>query len=423
MKANYIKIGIILAFSILCFVYGIAKFEIRVGEVSSDNVEIKTDEKTEESENSEEKYEQEAETSEYYLKREVDKLLKNMTLEEKIAQLFVILPEALVDEVDCVTAAGEMTKKAINEIPVGGFIYLERNLETEDQVKEMLSNVQLYSMNRIEVPAFLCIDEEGGSVTRLSGTGRFDIPSIENMSDVGQNNDYERAKEVGNIIGEYLSKFGFNVDFAPVADVLTNSENKVVKMRAFGNDAIKVSEMALLVKQGLEEEGIFATYKHFPGHGSTTDDTHAGYAYSDSTLEELENCELIPFETGIKEGVSFIMVGHISLPNVIGDDTPASLSKYIINDLLRNQMGYDGIVITDAMNMGAISQQYSSSDAAVKAIQAGADIVLMPEDFSSAYLGIINAVKEGVISQERIDESLNRILSVKIKIREAEAEK
>ena len=245
-----------------------------------------------------------------------------------------------MNEVDCVTAAGEMTKKAIDDIPVGGFIYLERNLETEAQVKEMLSNVQSYSMNRIEVPAFLCIDEEGGSVARLSGTGRFDIPSIENMSEVGQNNDYERAKEVGNVIGDYLSDFGFNVDFAPVADVLTNSENKVVKTRAFGNDAKKVSDMALLVKQGLEEKGIYATYKHFPGHGSTTDDTHAGYACSNSTLEELKNCELIPFETAIKEGVSFIMVGHISLPNVIGDDTPASLSKCIIDDFLANHLLY-----------------------------------------------------------------------------------
>lgn len=431
------KIGIILILSMLCLLYSIAGFEVNVGESASDHADIKIDEQTRDQENIEKEYGQDMEESkdhpkqeetrqaetlvdyEEHLEKEKSELMANMTLEEKVAQLFVVLPEALINEVDCVTVAGEATQNAIAEIPVGGFIYLDRNLETEAQVKEMLSNVTSYSMNRIGVPAFLCIDEEGGSVARLSGTGRFDIPLIETMAEVGQNNDYGRAKEIGNVIGGYLSDFGFNVDFAPVADVLTNFENEVVRTRAFGSDANQVSDMALLVKQGLEEEGVLATYKHFPGHGATAADTHAGYAYSSSTLEELKNCELIPFEAGIKDGLSFIMVGHISLPNITGDNTPASLSGNIINDLLRDQMGYDGIVITDAMNMGAISQQYSSSDAAIKAIQAGADIILMPVDFYSAYQGIINAVNTGVISQERINESIDRILSVKIKIKDA----
>ena len=299
-----------------------------------------------------------------------------MTLEEKVAQLFVVCPEALMDDVGCVTAAGEMTKNAFNDIPVGGFIYLSENLESESQVKEMLSNVQLYSMDRIGVPAFLCIDEEGGSVARLGGSGRFDIPPIENMSEIGQNSDCERAKEVGNIIGKSLANLGFNVDFAPVADVLTNSENEVVKLRAFGNDAKMVSDMALLVKEGLEEEGVLATYKHFPGHGATAGDTHAGYTYSNCTLEELKSSELIPFEAGIKAGISFVMVGHISFPNILGDDTLASLSQYII-----------------------------------------VDVILMPEDFKSAYQGVIDAVNNNMISKARIDQSLKRILSIKVEMK------
>lgn len=163
--------------------------------------------------------------------------------------------------------------------------------------------------------------------------------------------------------------------------------------------------------------GVLATYKHFPGHGATAGDTHAGYAYSNCTLEELKSSELIPFEAGIKAGISFVMVGHISFPNILGDDTPASLSQYIIEDLLRNQMQYDGIVITDAMNMGAIAQQNSSSEAAVRAIQAGVDVILMPEDFKSAYQGVIDAVNNNMISKARIDQSLKRILSIKVEMK------
>lgn len=404
-----VKIGLFIVLIISFLFYGFIKFGINVEKEIVDETTKKGD--------IEDKNETNKESKETLLEREVNTLIKNMTLEEKVAQLFVVCPEALMDDVGCVTAAGEMTKNAFNDIPVGGFIYLSENLESESQVKEMLSNVQLYSMDRIGVPAFLCIDEEGGSVARLGGSGRFDIPPIENMSEIGQNSDYERAKEVGNIIGKSLANLGFNVDFAPVADVLTNSENEVVKLRAFGNDAKMVSDMALLVKEGLEEEGVLATYKHFPGHGATAGDTHAGYAYSNCTLEELKGCELIPFEAGIKAGISFVMVGHISFPNILGDDTPASLSQYIIEDLLRNQMQYDGIVITDAMNMGAIAQQNSSSEAAVKAIQAGVDVILMPEDFKSAYQGVIDAVNNNMISKARIDQSLKRILSIKVEMK------
>lgn len=404
-----VKIGLFIVLIISFLFYGFIKFGINVEKEIVDETTKKGD--------IEDKNETNKESKETLLEREVNTLIKNMTLEEKVAQLFVVCPEALMDDVGCVTAAGEMTKNAFNDIPVGGFIYLSENLESESQVKEMLSNVQLYSMDRIGVPAFLCIDEEGGSVARLGGSGRFDIPPIENMSEIGQNSDYERAKEVGNIIGKSLANLGFNVDFAPVADVLTNSENEVVKLRAFGNDAKMVSDMALLVKEGLEEEGVLATYKHFPGHGATAGDTHAGYAYSNCTLEELKSCELIPFEAGIKAGISFVMVGHISFPNILGDDTPASLSQYIIEDLLRNQMQYDGIVITDAMNMGAIAQQNSSSEAAVRAIQAGVDVILMPEDFKSAYQGVIDAVNNNMISKARIDQSLKRILSIKVEMK------
>ena len=173
---------------------------------------------------------------------------------------------------------------------------------------------------------------------------------------MGSTGDSALAYETGVTLGTYLRDLGFNVDFAPDADVLSNPENEVVRYRSFGSDPALVAEMAAAELKGLKEQGVLGCYKHFPGHGATAGDTHAGYAYTDKTLEELMSCELIPFQRGVEEGVSMIMAGHISLPSVVGDDTPASLSSTMITEVLRGQMGYDGIVITDAMNMGAISQ-------------------------------------------------------------------
>ena len=343
----------------------------------------------------------------------IDLFIANMTLEEKIAQMFIVLPEALVG-VDTVTSAGEATRNALEKRPVGGFIYMEGNLQSPEEVSDMLRNLQSYSMERVNLPMFTTIDEEGGTVARINGKSGFDVPYIGDMSEIGQTGDINRAYEVGVQIGTYLSELGFNVNFAPDADVLSNTENQVVRKRSFGNNPEMVTNMALAVLEGLQSQGVHGTFKHFPGHGATAGDTHEGYAYTNKSLEELKSYEMIPFEAGIAQNVPFIMVGHISVPTVIGDNTPSSLSHTMITEVLREQMGYDGIVITDAMNMGAIVKSYSSSEAAIRTIKAGTDIVLMPADFESAYQGVLQAVKEGTISSERIDESLRRILKVKI---------
>lgn len=349
----------------------------------------------------------------------INKKITEMTLEEKVAQLFVIFPEALVEGVSQVTAAGEMTQKALDEMPIGGIVYVSQNLQSKEQVQKMAENLQSYSMNRIGLPLLLCADEEGGTVTRVAKNVAFGVDNVGDMCDIGVAGDYEKAYAAGEYIGEYLSELGLNVDFAPVADVLSNPENQVVKKRSFGSQPKLVSDMASALAKGLESKGVISTYKHFPGHGATAGDTHEGYAYTDKTLDELKDCELIPFQEGIDNGIPMIMVGHISLPNVIGDNTPASLSKTVITDLLREEMGYDGVVITDALNMGAVVQKYSSSQACVKAIQAGVDILLMPADFHAAYQGVISAVEDKTLSEERIDESVARILRMKMKILES----
>ena len=344
---------------------------------------------------------------------EVQNIVDSMSLEEKVAQLFLVQPEAIVD-IGTATAAGDATKQAINKTPVGGFVYFSDNLQSEQQVQDMLRNVQKYSEDRIGLPAFLSVDEEGGTVARVASTGRFDVTDVGDMAKIGASGDVQQARQAGETIGSYLSELGFNLDFAPDADVLTNPDNTVVKKRSFGSDPRVVSDMSLAVAQGLEQHQVHSVYKHFPGHGATAGDTHQGYAYTDKTLDELKQSELIPFENAIQNNAAFIMAAHISAPHVTGDDTPASLSETMITDILRGQMGYDGIVVTDAMNMGAVTEQYTSAQAAVKALQAGADLVLMPEDFQEAYQGVLDAVKDGTLTEQRINESVTRIVKVKV---------
>ena len=343
----------------------------------------------------------------------VQQIVDSMSLEEKVAQLFLVQPEAIVD-IGTATAAGDATKQAINKTPVGGFVYFSDNLQSEQQVQDMLRNVQKYSEDRIGLPAFLSVDEEGGTVARVASTGRFDVTDVGDMAKIGASGDVQQARQAGETIGSYLSELGFNLDFAPDADVLTNPDNTVVKKRSFGSDPRVVSDMSLAVAQGLAQHQVYSVYKHFPGHGATAGDTHQGYAYTDKTLDELKQSELIPFENAIQNNAEFIMAAHISAPRVTGDDTPASLSKTMITDILRGQMGYDGIVVTDAMNMGAVTEQYTSAQAAVKALQAGANLVLMPEDFQEAYQGVLDAVKDGTLTEQRINESVTRIVKVKV---------
>ncbi len=351
-------------------------------------------------------------SAEELLEEQIDKMIADMSLEERVLQLFVITPEALT-RVDTVVAAGEATKEAIIERPVGGLIYFQKNLQNPEQVKEMLSNTYQYYREAGAPVPFLSVDEEGGSVARIGGQSAFGVKRLPDMRVIGENGNVEEAKRVGDVIGSYLSELGFNLDFAPDADVLTNPQNEVVKKRSFGSDAELVSRMSMAVVKGLEEHGIYATLKHYPGHGATLSDSHKGYAYTDKTLEELMEEELIPFKEGISEDIHFIMVAHISVPEITKDTVPCSLSPYMVTDVLREQLGYQGIVITDAMNMGAISQEYNSKEASVMALKAGVDLVLMPTDFEEAYQGVLSAIEEGELTEERIDESVRRVLRLK----------
>ena len=342
------------------------------------------------------------------LTKKAEQILSSMTLEEKVNQMFFITP-------DCVVAAGEQTKSSLETHPVGGIIYFGQNITGEKQTKEMIANIKKYGKDVCKVPLFIGIDEEGGTVARLGNSDTVNVKKVDNMSVIGKSGDIKNAYKAGDTIGKYLSDYGFNIDFAPDADVLTNSQNQVVKDRSFGSDPKLVSQMALEVSKGLNDNGIYSCFKHFPGHGATKDDTHEGFAYTDKTYEELSKSELVPFVDAINNNADFIMVGHISVPQVVGDKTPASISSVIINDILKGRLGYKGIVITDSLSMGVLTNLYQSDEIAVRAVNAGVDVLLMPQNFNQAYNGLLNAVKSGKINEKRIDESVLKIIEKKLK--------
>lgn len=335
----------------------------------------------------------------------VESSISEMPLEDKVAGLFIVTPEALTG-VATATQAGEGTQKALHEYAVGGLIYFGNNIVDEEQIKTMLARTT--SMSRY--PVFLAVDEEGGSVSRVAGSG-IDVIQVGDMASIGESGDVEQAYKAGMTIGTYLKELGFNLDFAPVADV-SDSENSVMGDRVFGSDAGLVADMVSNVVEGIEAAGVSSCLKHFPGIGHTEGDTHNSRVEVTRTLDEMRSIDFIPFQAGIDAGADFVMVSHAALADA--DDTvPASLSKTIMTDILRDEMGFEGIIITDALNMAAITEYYTTEEAAVGAIVAGADMLLMPDDFQAAYNAVLAAVQDGTISEERINGSLKRIYRVK----------
>lgn len=348
---------------------------------------------------------------EVQVESQAEEILSSMSLEEKIYQMFIVAPEQLTGA-NPVTAAGEVTKHKLMEYPVGGLIYFEANIVSPEQIKEMLDSTQSYAYEIEGLPLFLCVDEEGGRVAKIGNNTAFSVRRVPAMQEITGERD---AYEAGAAIGGYLSQFGFNVDFAPVADVLTNSGNTVIGDRSFGNDPDAVTRLAASFSAGLHSENILSAFKHFPGHGATEADTHEGFAYTDKTYEELLEAELKPFAAAEENNVDFVMAAHISVPEVTGDNTPCSLSHKMITEILRDELGYQGLVITDALQMGAITQSYTPQEAAVLSIQAGVDLLLMPQDLPAAFQGVLEAVEAGKITEERIDESVRRIIRTKCK--------
>lgn len=345
------------------------------------------------------------------LDERVSEAVSGMTLEEKAAQLFVVRPEDLT-HVGTQVAAGEATRAALEELPVGGICYFAQNLVDPDQTREMLSNTQAYYEEVTGLPCFLAVDEEGGTVLRVGSNPAFGVERIGDMRDVASD---EEARQAAVTIGSYLTDLGFNVDFAPDADI-ADVEGSTLGLRSFGASAEVVAPRVRAQVEGFLSTGILCSAKHFPGIGGAVGDSHDGTITADTTVEELRASELVPFEAAMEAGVPFVMVGHITLPNVTGDRVPASLSHAVVQGLLRDELGYDGIVITDALNMGAVVEEVGHDRIGVQALLAGVDMVLMPADLEAAYQGVLDAVASGELSEERIDESVARIVRTKLEL-------
>ena len=342
------------------------------------------------------------------IKASAETLLSSMTLEDKIYQLFFVTPEALTD-MGCVTAAGETTKNAIKSRPIGGVIYFAKNFETPAQTKDMLSGIQSFS----RIPLFLAVDEEGGRVSRLGANSAMNFPHLPPMGTIGSSDDTGKAYDAGLTIGRALFDLGFNVDFAPVADVLIHPNNTEIGDRSFSADPQLNASMVSAFTKGLKETGIAPTLKHFPGHGATVNNSHLGRTESTRTLDQMRTSELLPFISGIEAGADFIMVSHLTATQI--SDKPCTLSSEIMTNLLRTELGYEGIIITDSMQMGAITDSYTSGEAAVMALSAGADMILMPYSLTDAVQGVKNAVEKGTLSEDTINEKVYRILNIKEK--------
>lgn len=344
-------------------------------------------------------------TPEQKLDEVIVAMIESMPLEDKVAGLFFVTPESITD-VNVAVKAGEGTKDALTKYAVGGILYDKKNIKDAEQFKEMLSNTDLYS----KYPIFLGIEEEGGAVSPLAEAGLIDKQV--SAADIGAGGDAGMAYQAGSSMGLGLASYGLNVNLAPVAD-LANVENSVMAARAYGNDATAVSAYVLNMMNGLQEQGVTACIKHFPCGGGIAADTHDGPAVSDRSEEELRSQELAVYQSSIDSGAQMIMVGHMAVPALTGDNTPASLSPAVVTELLRNEMGYSGVIITDAMDMKAISEYYDSAQASVLALKAGCDMILSPENFKDAYEAVLAAVQDGTIAEERINDALRRIYRIK----------
>ena len=320
----------------------------------------------------------------------IESLLKDMTIEEMVAGMFMVSPESITD-VQTVVQAKEGTKKAITENPVGGIVYLPKNFKSQDQFTQMIANTRGFS----RFPIFTALKAECGTSTDFG---------MEATAKASELTDAESVKNAYGSIAEKLALYGINMNLAPVSEIVSEGGDASLQGRTFGSDAATAAPLVSAAVQAMQEKEVSAVLQKFPG-------TAAG----SKTLEELKNSEFVIYDLAIKNGVDCIMVSHIKVSGVTGDETPASLSSVMLNDVLRNMLGFKGVIITDYLNDTAITENYSSADVSVAAILAGADVLLEPENYQEAYEGVLQAIADGRITKERIHDSMYLIYRVKYK--------
>lgn len=328
--------------------------------------------------------------------------LEAMTTGELIGQLLLVGIEG-----DAPSAEADAL---IRDLKVGGIILYKNNIGSPQNTVSLINSLKEANSGN-PVPLFMSVDEEGGRVSRLPDA----FGTIPSARDVGKTDDSGLALEMGGLLASRLAAAGFNMDFAPVLDVDSNPANPVIGPRSFGSDASTVSVMGAAVMNGLRQEGVIPVVKHFPGHGDTSVDSHLELPVVDKTADELAELELIPFKAAVSDQAEAVMVAHILLPE-IDPDKPASLSPAVIDGMLREELGYDGVVITDDMTMGAIANHHKLGEAAVESVLAGSDIVLVAHGYDNARTvraALEEAVDNGSLGEERLRQSVYRILALK----------
>ncbi|MEN6391533.1 MAG: glycoside hydrolase family 3 N-terminal domain-containing protein [Syntrophomonas sp.] len=348
---------------------------------------------------------------------QLPEIIKGMSLEQKVGQMF--MPDFRQWNGKDVTEANEQIVQAIQNHHLGGVILFRENLVNTEQTVRLVDQLQGAAG---PVPLLIGTDQEGGVVNRLqSGTV---MPG--NMA-LGATRSTEACRGVGRAIGWELNALGINIDFAPVVDVNVNPDNPVIGVRSFGSDPLLVSDLGVAYIQGLHDAGVAATAKHFPGHGDTSVDSHLGLPSVPYDRSRMDKIELKPFKEAIAADVDLLMTAHVTFPAIDSttvisrlDKTPiylpATLSYKVLTGLIRNDLGFKGVVVTDSLQMKAITDHFGPEDAVIGAVKAGTDIILMPADLERSYQAVLAAVKSGEIPEARIDQSVERILALKLKL-------
>ena len=335
----------------------------------------------------------------------IDDLIAGMTLHEKVCQLFFLAPEQFSNN-GRINAPGKSFYKAFTRFPVGGVILFSPNI-VKSKIKSLNAGMQEAAAGVNGVGLLIGADEEGGSVSRVAN--KLKLPEKQPAPSLVVSED--QAYRSADAIGGYLSEYGFNVDFAPVADVRSEIPGAAIARRCYSDDPEIVAAMVTRFVDGLHDRGIIPVLKHFPGLGAVSGDTHTGTGISEKTPEDWRRVDFIPFSAGIRASAEMVMVSH-QVAVRVDPDTPASLSPSVIA-FLREELGFEGVIITDALRMDAVKEKYGSGEACVLALEAGADMLLLPYNFTNAYHGVMEALESGRLTEKRLDESLRRILSLK----------
>ena len=332
----------------------------------------------------------------------IQEKIQEMTVEEKVGQMVMVGLEG--------HSLDEHVQEMIENHYVGGFILFSKNIENPQQLVNLTDDLK-NANGKNSIPLFLSIDEEGGRVSRMPP----EFKKLPPNGAIGKKNDPMLSHEIGRTIAKQIKSLGFNMDFAPVLDINSNPNNPVIGDRSFSSDEKIVSELGIQTMKGIQSENILSVVKHFPGHGDTDVDSHLGLPLVNKDIDELMELELLPFKKAIDNGADTVMVAHI-LYDKIDPQYPATLSRPIIQGILREQLGFNGLIITDDMTMGAIMENYDIGEAAIQSVKAGSDIVLVCHEYENEVKvlnALKNAVENGEISEDRIDQSLYRILKIK----------